>query len=321
MARPAKSATRDPTLPAKLPVKLPRLPRLPDPETPDVIEEMTLLEHMEELRDRIVKAAIAIGVAFIAGIALAIPLLDLIVKQAGVPPDVRDPLEPLTIFFKIALYIAIGIATPVIMWQFIGFLAPGLTNKEKRILFSALPFVGLLFVAGASYAFLVAIPRALAFLSTFLEGRLTWNPDAPEIVNFYLTMMVGLGLAFQLPVVMFLLAKFDILTTRQMRENRKYALLLILGVSVVITPTTDPISLAFVAAPLYVLYELGILLGRVLARWRPGAESRITSDRHLALIVLPMYLLYRAGLWLGGFFGRPPATAFAHSAIARRIDG
>ncbi len=255
-----------PNLPAKLPK--PKLPRLPDPNEPDVFEEMTLLEHMEELRDRIVKTAIAIGIAFIGGIILARPLLYVIREQAGVEGwDPRGPADVITIYTKIALYIAIGIAMPVIVYQFFGFLAPGLTRKEKRVLYTSLPFVVLLFLGGALYAFFQAAPRALAFLEQF--GRwigFTWDLDAGETISFFLTLMVGLGIAFQLPVVMFLLAKLNIVSPRKMRAFRKYAFLLILVVSAVITPTTDPINLAMVAVPLTLLYELGIVISFFFAR-------------------------------------------------------
>ena len=137
-------------LPVKLPSKLPSVPKLPDPTEPDQFEEMTLLEHMEELRDRIVKSVIAIGIAFIAGIFLARPLLERLMVEANATAgfDVVSPTDPITLYFKIALYIAIGIALPVLLWQVIGFLVPGLTKKEKRLLYLSLPFVVVLFLLG-----------------------------------------------------------------------------------------------------------------------------------------------------------------------------
>src|SRR5215216_1203668 len=164
-------------------VPIPKLPRLPDTsgQYEDVFEEMTLAEHLDELRSRIVKSCMAVGVSFIAGVILANPLLHLIVKQAKAEAeggfDIRSPTDPISIYFKIALYIAVGFATPVIMWQLIGFLVPGLTRKEKRLLYTALPFVSVLFVGGASYAFFFAAPRAFQFLSSFQAGSFQWQPD------------------------------------------------------------------------------------------------------------------------------------------------
>lgn len=248
--------------------KLPRLPKLPDPTEPDVFEEMTLLEHMVELRDRVMKSVIAIGVAFIAGLILSGPTLNMIREQANVEGglDIRSPSDPITLFMKIALYIAIGIASPILIYQAVGFLAPGLTKKEKRLLYTSLPFIALLFIGGVAYAFLFAIPRALFFLSNFLPDIFNYEPDGTETIAFYLTIMLGLGAAFQLPLVMFVMAKLGVMTPAKMRQGRRYAFLIILVVSAVITPTTDPFNLALVALPLIALYEVGIFLSWLFAR-------------------------------------------------------
>jgi sec-independent protein translocase protein TatC len=259
MARALKPSVK---LPAKLPGNLhkPHLPHLPDPNEPDVFEEMTLLEHMEELRDRIVKTCIGIGVTFIIGLFLAVPLLHYMKNAANAERgfQVLSPTEPLTLYMKVALYIAIAIAMPLIVWQFIGFLAPGLTNKEKRILLSSLPFVTVLFFLGAAYAFFVAAPKALWFLSNLFTDLIDWSPQGDEVVSFYLTLMVGIGLAFELPVIMFLLARLGIVTPTKMKQFRKFAFLAIIVIAAVITPTTDPFNLSLVAIPLVVLYEIGV---------------------------------------------------------------
>ena len=270
MARALKPPSLRPKLPAKLPTSIPkRLPKLPDSAAPDVFEEMTLLEHMEELRDRIIKSVLAVGIAFIAGIALAGPLLRRLLVEANAQQtgfDVVSPTDPITIYFKIALYIAIGIALPVLLWQIIGFLVPGLTNKEKRLLYMSIPFVLGLFLLGVAYAFFFAAPRALFFLSTFMADLYEWSPEGMQVINFYLTLMVGLGLAFQLPVVMFILAKLGVASPQKLRAFRKYAVLILLIVSAVITPSTDPINMAVVAVPLLILYEAGIIVARMFAR-------------------------------------------------------
>jgi sec-independent protein translocase protein TatC len=256
-------------LPSRLPaVSRPHLPKLPDADAPDVFEEMTLLEHMEELRDRIIKSVLAIGVAFIAGVFLAGPLLKRLQEESGAATgfDVVSPTDPITIYFKIALYIAIGIALPVLLWQVVGFLLPGLTSKEKRFLILSMPFVILLFLAGVAYAFFFAAPRALQFLSSFMSDIYEWSPEGQEVISFYLTLMVGLGLAFQLPVVMFIMAKLGAVTPQKMRAFRKYAIIVLLIVSAVVTPSTDPINMGVVFLPLYLLYEAGIIVSTLFAR-------------------------------------------------------
>ncbi len=269
-------AFRPPRIP--IPTRLPslRVPRLPDSSQPDVFEEMTLAEHLDELKRRIVRMAIAIVGGLIIGFLFARPLLILIAENASSTGqlDLRNPAESVTVTFQVALYIAICVTSPVLLYQFVAFLAPGLTNREKRIVYTSLPFVALLFVGGACYGFFFAIPQALNFLQNFLDDVYSGTPDARETVNFYLTIMVGLGLAFQLPLVMFLLAKLGIWAPEKMRRWRKYSYLVIIVISAIITPTTDPVNLGLVAAPLVILYEVGIILSRALVR---GKTTRGTA--------------------------------------------
>ncbi len=128
-----------------------------------------------------------------------------------------------------------------------------------------MPFVVALFLGGAAYGFFFAAPRALQFLSSFMSDIYEWSPEGKEVINFYLTLMVGLGLAFQLPVVMFILAKLGVAGPQKMRAFRKYAVIALLIVSAVITPSTDPINMAVVAVPLLALYEAGILVSSLFA--------------------------------------------------------
>jgi sec-independent protein translocase protein TatC len=264
---------------AKLPVpRVPKVPRLHKPSRPDWMrpddgsdenfEEMTLGEHLIELRTRIVRACISVGVAFIIGIILAIPMLDKIQRdsQANQGLDIRSPTDPITIYFKIALYIALGLAMPLILYQMLAFIAPGLTRREKRVVYTSLPFVALLAILGGAYGFFIAAPRALYFLSHFMRGTFSWQPDAQDVLTFYLTLMLGLALAFQIPVVMFILAKIGIVTPKKMASVRKYAFIVILILSAVITPSTDPINMSIVAVPLYILYEFGIIISKIFAK-------------------------------------------------------
>ncbi|MDQ3779368.1 MAG: twin-arginine translocase subunit TatC, partial [Chloroflexota bacterium] len=124
----------------------------------------------------------------------------------------------------------------------------------------------ILFVSGVAYGFFVAAPRALYFLSNFMPDIISFQPDGVEVLNFFLTLMMGLGIAFQLPVIMFVLAKIGIVSPEKMREWRKYAYLALVIASAVITPSTDPFNLALVAIPLVILYELGAVISRVFAR-------------------------------------------------------
>ena len=267
----------------KLPVGKLKLPRvLPEvTDEPDVFEEMTLQEHLEELRDRIMKMVLAIVPAFIFGFVIQGRIIADIQEKANALDglDVKAPTDTLTMSFKVALYVAIAICMPIIVYQVVAFLAPGLTRKEKRILFSSLPFVSILFALGVYYGYFIAAPRALYFLSNWNQDAIDWNPDANETISFFLTLMIGLGLAFQLPVIMFIIAKIGIAGPREMRKWRKYAFMLLLVASAIITPSTDPYNMAIVAIPLIVLYEVGIIISSVFAktgfRNAPSADSAV----------------------------------------------
>lgn len=241
----------------------------PQPPEPETFVEMTLQEHLEELRTRILYSAISIVLAFVAGLALAKPLLRIIAKSANVPNgqiQLISPTEGFVTYMKVALYIAIAISMPILVYQLFAFVAPGLTGKERRYVKISVPFVVLMFAAGASFAFFLLAPRALDFLSKFGGSIFGWNPRAEEIVSFYLTLTLGVGLMFELPIVMFVLAKIGIVNTKRLSSIRKFAFVGVLVAAAIITPTPDPFNMMLAALPMYGLYELGVLLSRFAKR-------------------------------------------------------
>ena len=235
-------------------------------DEPDVFEEMTLGEHLMDLRGRIMKMAMAVGAAFVIGLFLSKPFLHLIQKQANIKDgfQILSPTEPFTDYLKIAMYIAVVIASPVLLYQFLAFVAPGMTRKEKRYVFMAIPFVIILFIVGAGFAFFVAAPAAFEFLSGFGGDLFIWHPQGEEVIQFYQTMMIGLGLAFELPVFMLILAKLRILNWRRQASAWRYAIVLIMVASAIITPTPDPFNMMLVAIPLTLLYFFGLGLAKYL---------------------------------------------------------
>ncbi len=261
----------------KIPNPLSRKPQIPDEEYEDVFEEMTLGQHLEELRSRVWKTCISIAGAFIIGLFLASPALKLVKDTANIPGgfDVNEATEPITDFFKIALYMAISIALPVIFYQAFAFISPGLTRKEKRIIYGSLPFVVILFAMGAAFAFFLAIPRALSFLSGFMSGTFEYSPTAGSIFSFYIQVTLGMGIAFELPVLMYLLARIGIVSPKRMSASRRYAAVAVLIAAALITPTPDPFNMLFVAAPIYALYEIGIIFAKL--GYRKHMKSRPDS--------------------------------------------
>lgn len=248
-------------------------PKIPDwwsadDDTPDEFEEMTLQEHLEEFRDRIIKMLIAIVPAFIIGWIFHDNVLRDIESKSNVDGGLQTlaATDPLGISFQISLYIALSITMPIIVYQFIAFLMPGMTRKEKKFLFSSMPFIAILFLTGAWFGYFVAAPNALAFLSEWGSDYLKWELTAQNAVTFFLRLVIGVGLGFQLPIVIFVLTKLGIVSVAQLRKWRKYAYLILLVAAAIITPTPDPINLAVVAIPLILLYELAILISQVFGK-------------------------------------------------------
>ena len=243
-----------------------------DPYTPPVpteeeFVEMTLAEHLEELRSRILKSAIAVFLALFAGLYFAFPVIDTIRDQTAVQElQIISPTEPFTVYMKVALYIAIAIAMPVLVYQLMAFVSPGLTYRERRYIFLAIPFIMLSFLSGVIFAFFILVPRALQFLSTFGGSIFEWNPRASDVLQFYMTLMLGVGLIFELPIVMYALALIGAMNAKRYGRFRKFAIILSMVAAAIITPTPDPFNMALVAIPTYVLYELGILLSRTVRR-------------------------------------------------------
>ncbi|CAN5698963.1 twin-arginine translocase subunit TatC [soil metagenome] len=269
-----------------LPALRPSRPSLPSlrstgPEE-DLFVEMTLSEHLNELRSRLVKTVAGILLAFIVGLILAPKLLELVRVAANVERfDVITAVEPITNYFTTALYIAVAIAFPLIFYQMFAFIAPGLTRKEKRILYGSLPFVVFFFMLGASFAFFFAIPRAFEFLSTFQEDLFDYSPTYGSIASFYIRVSLGLGIAFQLPILMYLMGRLSMVSSKRLSSSRRYAMVIVLIAAAIITPTPDPFNMLFIAVPIYGMYELGLIfarLGERRARKKPtGPDPELST--------------------------------------------
>lgn len=264
-------------------------PRIPDwwsatEDDPEEFQEMTLQEHLEEFRDRIIRIFIAIVPAFIIGWIFHGRVLSDIRSKAQAIDGLQTlgAVDPITISFQISLYIAIAISIPVIFYQFIAFLMPGMTRKEKRFLFSSLPFVTLMFAAGAWFGYFVAAPRALEFLSGWNSDILKWEITAQNAVTFFLRLVIGIGIGFQLPIIVFVLTKLGLVNVAQLRRWRKYSYLLLLIAAAIITPTPDPLNMSIVAAPLILLYELGIVISAFFGKTVIRDETKAENDANRA---------------------------------------
>jgi sec-independent protein translocase protein TatC len=235
---------------------------------------MTIIEHLEELRSRILKMVLAFGLAaVVAWLAynrilafLARPLRHL--PQAGEVLGhgqliVTSPTEPLFIRLKVVSFAALALALPVVLWELWRFVAPGLYSNEKRY---AIPFVGsavALFAAGVAVAF-VTLPAALHFLTGFSGSRIQLLPQASEYLSFILLLILAFGIGFEFPLVLVALSLVGVISSRHMRRWRRPAWVVILVVAGALTPAQDPITQILLAVPMAILYELTIVTTRVL---------------------------------------------------------
>ena len=257
-------------------------------------EEMTLFEHLEELRQRLFKSAAAIALGFVVGFAVRNQVFDILVKPyCELPARLRsassvfDPGRCTLIFtdvmgaffisLKAAAMVAIIVAAPVVFYQLWRFITPGLRPVEKRY---ALPFVvltQLLFVGGAVFSYYV-IPRGLEFLLSFAGDNVSSLMDANRYLTFLIQTMLAFGLTFEFPLVVALLTIMGVVGTQGLRQYRRHALLGAFVLSAFITPTQDPFTMVVLALPLAVFYECNIVFARILDRRRGPVGDPTSGD-------------------------------------------
>jgi sec-independent protein translocase protein TatC len=239
---------------------------------------MTLIEHLTELRRRIVICAIAIAIGAIIGFILysrtlhllSHPYEEVTKHRKGCPSGgcrlvATDPLAPFIVRLKVSTYSGLVIALPVVLWQLWRFITPGLNPKEKKY---AIPFILssiVLFLMGGAVAWLT-FPKALDFLIKIGGGDISTFFTADKYLTFVSLMIIAFGVSFEFPVVLVFLMLARVLKTSTLRKYRRHAIVGITAFAAVITPSQDPYSLFFMAAPMYLFYEGSILIGRMLKR-------------------------------------------------------
>ena len=226
--------------------------------------QLTIIEHLEELRGRLIKSAIALAVTTLLSFAFAKRFLRLLIAPMGQTlPVSPSPTTSIVVFAKVALISGVALAMPVLVYQLISFIAPGLTRPEKRYLYLILPGATISFVAGAAFAYFVMLPTAIPFLKGFLSDIIHPNWFIDRYISFVTSLLFWVGLSFETPLLIFFLAKLGIVTPASLSRYRKYAILIIAVISAVITPTPDPFNMILVMVPLIILYEIGILLAKL----------------------------------------------------------
>jgi sec-independent protein translocase protein TatC len=248
---------------------------------------MTLIEHLLELRRRIIICAIAVCVAAIfawflypwVSHFLLAPYRDIAERSiAGGNLIATSPVEGFAVRIKITAYVAIAFAMPIILWQIWRFVSPGLYKHERRY---ALPFVSsaiVLFALGASLAYWT-LPKALDWLSSIGGNNITQAYTADKYYQLIAYMMLAFGICFEFPIVLVFLQMAGIVSNEWLRKYRRHAIVVIFIVVAVATPSNDPISLIALSLPLCVFYEGAIIVGRLQNRRKRRAAAAAASDR------------------------------------------
>ncbi len=246
---------------------------------------MTLLEHLAELRTRLFRMALALTVGAVVGYMVFPDFLDVIMRPyCDLPTALRvtegdgcvllafRPLEPFSVRMKSALVIGLFIGGPVIFYQLWRFITPGLTSRERRY---ALPFVVLsqvMFAFGIAFAYLI-IPQGLRILLGMGGESIAPALTAAEYLSFFLTTSLAFGIVFELPLVLVFLSLVRIVSAAGLRRFRPYAVVINVIVAAIVTPTTDAVTLLFLAGPMILFYEFSIIAAWLIERSRRRREQ------------------------------------------------
>ncbi len=226
--------------------------------------EMGLFDHLNELRQRLVKAIIALIIGVIVGMFVAEPALQMLIAPLGDhKPVALKPTESPSVFFKIAVVIGVIIAMPVIVYQLFQFARPGLEPHERRYAMIGAPVASLFFAAGVIFAATVILPAAVPFLQGFLSDFVEPQYSIDFYMSFVSNVLLWAGLVFETPLVMYFLAKLGVVTSEDFVKAWR---IVVVGAAVgaaIITPTVDPINMLLIMGPFMLLYGLGILLARL----------------------------------------------------------
>ena len=242
----------------------------PDDEDDALSGKMSFLEHLDELRKRIVNSCIAIAVGVVLTFAFIEKIFNFILAptRKALPPGVKmiytQPGEAFSLYVTVALIAGVVVAAPYIMYQVWLFIAPGLYSNEKRMAIPFVLFTTLGFLLGAAFNHYVAFPFMMAFFASFNGTDLMFMPRLEDTFGLYAKMLLGMGIIFQMPTVVFFLAKMRLVTARFLWNHGKYAILIAYIIAAVITPTGDPMNQTIFAAPMIALYFLSILIAFIV---------------------------------------------------------
>ena len=234
--------------------------------------ELSLIEHLEELRRRLFVAAVAVGLATVAAFMGSEQIVRFLLVPSGIEKCIAlSPTENFTTFMRVSLFAGIAFAMPVILYEVYKYVDPALMPNERRFVLTSGPFVLALFVGGMAFCYYLLLPNALRFLVTFGSAVIENQLRCSEYLGFVTTFILGMGVVFEMPAVIVALVRVGVVQRAWLARQRRYVFLVAFVLAAVLTPTPDPFNQTLVAIPLYLLYELGLLISRFVGGRRAAA--------------------------------------------------
>jgi sec-independent protein translocase protein TatC len=239
-------------------------------------EEATLVEHLDELRSRIIFSVIAVAMCTVVAFIFQHRILAWL--SAPLPTDVQakgiltlSPAEPFLITFKVSMWVGLGMAFPIVLYQVWGFLAPAVEERTQRVIAGFVAFAATLLIAGVAFGYYIVLPRALTFLTHYNDQFFNVNLRASDYYNFVLLVLVGCGIVFELPIFVLTLVRLGVVSSHHLRHTRRIGYFIVAVVAVLL-PGIDPVTTTLEAIPLFVLYEGSIWLSVLFERhWNRNA--------------------------------------------------
>ena len=228
-------------------------------------KELSLLQHLGELRNRLMVASFAVLVTTAIAFFFAKDIILALEAPAhlGKPLQIISPTEGFTTYMRVALFSGIALAMPVILYEIYAYVDPALHPNERRFILLLGPFILALFIGGMAFCYFLLLPQAIGFLFTFGSEVFEAAPRASEYISFVTTFILGVGLVAEMPVIIFALTRIGLVSRSWLARRRGYILIICFVIGAIITPTPDPFNQTLVSVPMYLLFELGLLLSRI----------------------------------------------------------
>jgi sec-independent protein translocase protein TatC len=226
---------------------------------------LTILQHLEELKKSLIRCLIAVALTSIISFVFWRQLFYILIRPAnGINLIFVDMTEMVGTTFRVCLAAGVIFAVPYLTYEFITFVSPALTYREKKYVLLIIPWIGLMFAGGVAFSYFVLLPPALRFLSTFGSEIASAQIRIGNYVSIVTRIMLATGIMFELPVVTTLLSGLGVISSKWLAKQRKWAILLAFVLAAIITPTFDPVNQCLVAVPLIILYEMSIWLAKLV---------------------------------------------------------